>query len=176
MKTTVSLRIGSEARDVELERVEGGWRVHLDGRAIEVRDVLARDGALVFAMDGRTVEAVVSPQSPGFEVTVRGRTWRVGRGDDESGAGAGAPGHGGDGTVRAPMPGSIVAVRVAPGDRVCAGDPVVVLESMKMQNELPAGVDGVVRSVACEAGQQVGFDDVLVEIDPAGDDGEGSAA
>ena len=69
-----------------------------------------------------------------------------------------------DGRIEAPMPGSIIALHVKPGDPVKSGQPVVVLESMKMHNELVAPVDGVVRSLQCKVGDQVGFGQVLAEI------------
>jgi biotin carboxyl carrier protein len=64
------------------------------------------------------------------------------------------------------MPGSIIAVNVAEGDHVRSGQALVVLESMKMHNEITAPHDGVVRKVNCRVGEQVGFGHVLVEIGP----------
>jgi pyruvate carboxylase subunit B len=58
-------------------------------------------------------------------------------------------------SVTAPMPGLVVRVEVGPGDRVAAGQGVVIVEAMKMENELKAPADGVVASVAVEAGQTV---------------------
>ena len=65
------------------------------------------------------------------------------------------------------MPGSIVAVNAKVGDTVAVGDSLVVLESMKMQNEITAPVAGEVKSVSCSPGDQVAFGAVLVEIKPA---------
>ncbi|MBI4720881.1 MAG: acetyl-CoA carboxylase biotin carboxyl carrier protein subunit, partial [Chitinivibrionia bacterium] len=81
------------------------------------------------------------------------------------GAGHGA-GHG-DGSVASPMPGNIIAIHVAEGDSVAAGQAVVVIESMKMQNEITAPIHGTVKKIACAVGAQVGFGDMLVEIEPA---------
>ena len=53
------------------------------------------------------------------------------------------------------MPGNVWRVRVAPGDRVAAGDVVVVLESMKMEMDVAAAVDGVVTEVLCQPGRSV---------------------
>ncbi len=66
--------------------------------------------------------------------------------------------------IKSPMPGLIVAVRVEPGQEVKAGDTVVILESMKMQNELKASRDGTVGSVHVQAGQTVEQNKVLVSI------------
>jgi biotin carboxyl carrier protein len=68
------------------------------------------------------------------------------------------------GEIHAPMPGLIVAVQVAVGDSVEAGDTVVVLESMKMQNELKATKSGVVESVQVGAGQTVDKGNLLINI------------
>jgi acetyl/propionyl-CoA carboxylase alpha subunit len=66
--------------------------------------------------------------------------------------------------VRAPMPGMIVRVGVAPGDRVEAGQSVVIIEAMKMENDLKAEAAGVVSTVAVAAGQAVEKGATLVEF------------
>ncbi len=72
---------------------------------------------------------------------------------------------GGKGAVSAPMPGMVVDYLVAPGDAVKAGDVVVILEAMKMENSLEAPVDGVVKDVLYEKGDSVTKDAVLLTID-----------
>ncbi|GAB6063700.1 pyruvate carboxylase subunit B [Deferrisoma palaeochoriense] len=66
--------------------------------------------------------------------------------------------------LEAPMPGMIVDVLVGPGDPVKAGDVVVILEAMKMENALEAPADGVVQEVRCAKGDNVAKGDVLVTI------------
>ena len=66
--------------------------------------------------------------------------------------------------VTAPMPGSIVAVKVNVGDTVKNGDLVVVLEAMKMENEIFASADGKVVGVSVNAGDSVNSGDVLISI------------
>jgi acetyl/propionyl-CoA carboxylase alpha subunit len=73
---------------------------------------------------------------------------------------------GGDGSIRAPMPGRIVAVSVTIGDQVTAGAPLVALEAMKMEHTLKAPFDGNIKSVAVQVGQQVTEGTLLVEVDP----------
>lgn len=71
----------------------------------------------------------------------------------------------GDGEpVNAPMPGSIVAVKVNAGDDVKAGDVLVILEAMKMENEIVAPRDGKVASVVTSKGSSVSLGDVLVTL------------
>lgn len=68
------------------------------------------------------------------------------------------------GTIKAPMPGLVVRVLVEPGRAVTAGDPVVVLEAMKMENELKAPAAGTIEKVEVAVGQAVEKGAVLVEI------------
>ncbi len=74
------------------------------------------------------------------------------------------------GEVNAPMPGLIVMVTVELGQNVEQGDTVVILESMKMQNELKSPVAGVVTAIHVEASQAVDKGDMLVEIGPSSED------
>lgn len=70
----------------------------------------------------------------------------------------------GSGTVTSPMPGTIIDIAVKEGDSVKAGQVCVVLEAMKMENELTAPCDGVVKSVNVNKGASVNTDEVLVVI------------
>ncbi len=74
-------------------------------------------------------------------------------------------GGGGNGVIEAPMQGTIVGVKVAVGDTVSAGDDVVVLEAMKMENSISADIDGTVAEVSVAVGDSVGAGDLLVKIE-----------
>ncbi|MGE0043955.1 MAG: acetyl-CoA carboxylase biotin carboxyl carrier protein subunit [Vicinamibacterales bacterium] len=118
----------------------------------------------------RRVEASVVPlREPGrFDVYVNGRTVPVlvrtagmgRRGRDHGGAHGSGPQR-----VTAPMPGKVVRVLVAPGDEVTAKQGLVVVEAMKMENELKAARDGRVREVAVTEGQSVEAGAVLVVVE-----------
>jgi geranyl-CoA carboxylase alpha subunit len=69
-----------------------------------------------------------------------------------------------DGILRAPMNGSVIAIRVSEGARVARGDIVAVLEAMKMQHEIVAPADGTVERVAVQPGAQVATRDPLVIV------------
>jgi propionyl-CoA carboxylase alpha chain/3-methylcrotonyl-CoA carboxylase alpha subunit len=79
---------------------------------------------------------------------------------------AGGPGAS-DGALRAPMPGKIVAAPLKAGDTVAKGQPVVVLEAMKMEHALVAPFDGVVGEVSVSVGDQVAADTVLATVEAA---------
>ncbi|GIW20404.1 MAG: hypothetical protein KatS3mg065_0700 [Chloroflexota bacterium] len=78
---------------------------------------------------------------------------------------ANAMAHGGPSEVRAAIPGRVVAVAVAEGDRVTVGSDLLVVEAMKMQNEVRSPRDGVVRRIAVGVGQSVELGDLLVVIE-----------
>jgi biotin carboxyl carrier protein len=67
-------------------------------------------------------------------------------------------------TVKAPMPGNILDVKVKPGDSVKSGDILVILEAMKMENEIVAPTDGTVASINVNKGDTVNSGDVLVSM------------
>jgi biotin carboxyl carrier protein len=69
------------------------------------------------------------------------------------------------GTLAAPMPGKVLAVKVKPGDKVEAGQVVLVLEAMKMENELGSPGEGTVKAVKVQVGQTVNNGDVMIELE-----------
>jgi biotin carboxyl carrier protein len=80
--------------------------------------------------------------------------------------GAGMGGSASDTRIKAPMPGKVLGVQVKPGDRVELGQIVLVLEAMKMENELGSMVDGIVKAVLVKPGDTVMVGDVLIETEP----------
>ncbi len=86
---------------------------------------------------------------------------------DYAALGAGEEEAGGDGIVNAPMHGQLLEILVAEGDRVARGDRLAVLEAMKMQHEILAAVDGIVKHIAAAPGTQIAADTRILEIEPA---------
>ncbi|OPG08182.1 biotin carboxylase N-terminal domain-containing protein [Microbispora sp. GKU 823] len=95
-----------------------------------------------------------------------GRAWPVTRhdpGDPKDRQGGALAG---DGVVRSPMPGTVLLVKAAEGDRVTAGQPLVVVEAMKMEHTLTAPADGVLAELRARPGQTVELDAVLARVTP----------
>ena len=124
----------------------GLFSVLVDGRSFEV----ALDGEIAY-VDGAAVPIEIEDRLARALASVAG--------------GAGHAGHG-TVTVAAPMPGRIVAVPVAPGAQVERGQPIVVLEAMKMESTIAAPAAGVVSEVLVQPGQAVTQRQALVRIDP----------
>jgi biotin carboxyl carrier protein len=115
-----------------------------------------------------SLEAVVEEKDAFWQVLIRGDLYEVKVDDERSRRLASARGDlaavDGDVAVRSPMPGIVIAVSVSEGQVVSKGDKVVILESMKMENELRAPRDGVVSQVKVASGANVEKDQVLVVI------------
>jgi biotin carboxyl carrier protein len=121
-------------------------------------------------IDGRPLTLSVEAVGRGrWALTPKGERWEMEVLDERtqhirSLAGGGAQRRAA-GVLKAPMPGLVVRVQVQPGERVAAGAPLVVLEAMKMENELKAGAPGVVKSVRVAPGEAVEKGQVLVEFE-----------
>ncbi|MCC6184296.1 MAG: biotin/lipoyl-binding protein [Microthrixaceae bacterium] len=83
------------------------------------------------------------------------------------GSSAGGGGAAGSGKIAVPMQGTIVKINVEVGQSVAAGDAVVVLEAMKMENNVAADIDGTVTAINVEAGQSVAAGEVVIVIEAA---------
>jgi 3-methylcrotonyl-CoA carboxylase alpha subunit len=156
--------IDGARREVVVARSKDGFVVTVGAHRYDVRDVVRIDDGLAFLLDHESHVARVATGRGGVEISLGGRTYVQTRETMDSDRPASGHGRGGDGRMEAPMPGSIIAVNVKEGDHVRSGQPLIVLESMKMHNEIASPLDGVVRKVNCKVGDQVAFGHVLVEI------------
>lgn len=77
----------------------------------------------------------------------------------------GRPKPSGPGDITTPMPGRVVKVLVAEGAKISSGDPVVVIEAMKMENQVTAPIDGTVKAIHVKEGDQVNSDETLIQIE-----------
>ena len=158
--------------DVLLNETEGAapWDIH-DGwrmNAAPVRKAMVAVGADAdwidpddYDIDPDTPMPLVTDLSPRrFAVTTGGDTVLVDVPDFDADAEALA---GGD-MVKAPMPGKVLSVQVKAGDSVTHGQPVAIIEAMKMEHTLAAPRDGVVESISGKAGDQVAEGDILVQL------------
>ena len=151
------------------ELPSGQLEVLFAGKPVDV-DVVQVRGALSLRVDGRVVDLTTEGTPPDIGVVASGhRSYvRVESARQRAAAAVASLGAGlKEDLVRSPMPGRIVRVLVAPGDEVEAGQPLVVVEAMKMETTLAAEIDGTVKAVNANAGDTVDAGAVLVEIAPA---------
>jgi len=178
----LKLWVTLEGREAEVTIHTDGDKlvVESDGRHIAADFVRLPDGEVYsLLIDGRSHVVRVSPSQDGLEVELRGMTIPVEVKHPlekmlqaASGGRAASRGE----TVAAPMPGVVVAVRVKAGDVVKAGQAVIVVEAMKMQNELAVAHDGVVSEVLVSERSAVSAGQALVRLTPGSvERSEGSA-
>jgi acetyl/propionyl-CoA carboxylase alpha subunit len=142
----------------------------VDGEPLAVRLLGARPDAVELVVDGvrRRFDVRRYEHSVHVDSALGSAVFRpVGRFPDKDA-------HRPSGSLVAPMPGTVVKVLAAPGDRVAKGDPVVVIEAMKMEHTIGAGGDGTVAEILVDIGRTVDIDQVIAVI--TGDDDAGGEA
>lgn len=156
---------------VEWEVLVEGDRVVVNGKEVGARLLDGPDReARALELDGATHTLVAGPGSSdgrilhidGRRHRVQAETERERRVREMKGMGAGSLG---PRPLKAPMPGLVVKVDVEAGEAVTQGQGLVIVEAMKMENELQAEADGVVSQILVEAGQAVEKDQVLLEFE-----------
>jgi biotin carboxyl carrier protein len=154
---------------------DGQIRINDEPYEVDYRR-LPSGGVTSLIMNHRSLAAVVEERSDHWEVLIQGELYPVQVQDERAYRLSRLRSTGlsldGEAIVSSPMPGIIVAVTVTEGQAVRLGDKVVILESMKMENELRAPCDGVVTHVYVSTGAGVDKDQVLVVISQDHDEPE----
>ena len=158
--------VNGQTFDIEINE-DGRILVNGEDRAIDFREL--RQGELYsMLLDHRSFEAVVEERDDTYHVLMGGEMFEVQVTDERSRRLASAfmafGDTGGEVAIRAPMPGLIARVTVEEGQAVSKGQTVVILESMKMENELKSPRDGVVHHINVKAGDNVEQNKRLVTI------------
>ncbi len=160
--------IGDRSYAVELTEELGEWRVTLDGEPFDLAyEEADRLGQAVVLHDGESYAMSLEGDGHSVGVTLAGYHYAVELEDEreraaqvaEKEAGAGG------GVVKAIMPGVVVELLVGVGDAVEVGQSLLLLEAMKMQNEIGAQWSGSVKKILVQQGQAVAAGTPLVEIE-----------
>ncbi|MCQ2527561.1 MAG: acetyl-CoA carboxylase biotin carboxyl carrier protein subunit [Saccharofermentans sp.] len=126
------------------------YRITLNGKTYEM-DVEAMDGSIPASPKAAPKAVAAAPKAAPAPVA--------------SAPAAPVASSSAAGAVNSPMPGTILRVNKNVGDTVAAGEAVVVLEAMKMENDIPAGKAGVIKSIAVAQGQAVAAGEFLFEVE-----------
>jgi acetyl-CoA/propionyl-CoA carboxylase biotin carboxyl carrier protein len=158
---------GHDPVDVRVRGRAGAAEVSVGGGEPVACTLRAEGDDLVLSYADATQRYAVVSADDRVWLGRRGRTWSLAETDRLAAArSAGAAGSA-QGTLRSPMPGTVLSVAVAEGDRVTAGQPLVVIEAMKMEHSVRAPFDGVVASVAVTPGGTVAVDAPLATVEPS---------
>lgn len=160
----------AERTIVGLQEVgEGLFDVTIDG--VTVRVDAAKSGPTIYSLieEGRQWEASVDEQGAhGFDVLVAGVLFHLEAEDERSGrlAQSAKTAVSGPQTVEAEMPGKVIKVEIAVGDAVSEGQGVVILEAMKMENEIASPIEGTVTAIDVVEGDTVESGAPLFTVEP----------
>jgi biotin carboxyl carrier protein len=159
---------GKQSHIVELERNGERWKVTLDGQSIEADVIEITPNTISVLLDGQSFEFHIAPSPDGtlklhtghqeFSAEVADpRAWRGRRHSALEAEGRQQ--------VVAPMPGKVIRVLVKAGDKVEAGQGLMVVEAMKMQNEIRSPKSGTVERLIATEGQPVNAGEVLACVE-----------
>lgn len=143
-------------------RQPGTDRVQVDGEPVDVQ--ADGDGRFRAVLDGKPVRIHAVADGDSVHLQWQGRAWRIDRADPtRSSAAAGGSGAG---TALAPMPGVVVSLQAAVGQRVDEGDALLVIESMKLQMTIAASCTGTLDQLPLVVGQSFQRGAVLAHVAP----------
>lgn len=154
---------GQTAR-IEVREVQGRYRVSVGDRTLDLDWVGTGEHEASILVDGVSHDVSLERTAEGFGVLIRGDRFDVDLKDAVKGVALGKVAHTGPVKLNAPMPGKIVKVLVNQGDVVEAGRGVLVMEAMKMENELKAPRAGTVQEIRVKEGQAVEMGALLLVI------------
>jgi biotin carboxyl carrier protein len=169
MKLTAE--IDGESHEVQFKRDGARVSAEVDGRSYEIEARSSGPGAHLLLVNGRVYECRIDAVDAGgletIEVHIGSRAFAVTLIDPKRWRGGQSAGAHAEGTAQlvASMPGKIVRVLVEQGAQVAAGDAIVVVEAMKMQNEMKSPRAGTVTTLHAEAGATVNAGEVLAVIE-----------
>ncbi len=164
------IKIIGKEKTYEVEKSENGWK--LDGQSFQADFIQPSESEyhILHNNKGYSMQVVHADfQKKEFEVLVNGNTYHLSAQDSFDDLlhqlGMDAQLESAVEDVKAPMPGLVLDIKVAVGDSVAKGDPVLVLEAMKMENIIKSASDGVVASIEVESGQAVEKNQILVSFE-----------
>jgi biotin carboxyl carrier protein len=166
------VEVNGREHEVELIERLGILSATVDGKSIDLDyENIDGLGQLLILSEGNSYGVSIEGENTEMGITIAGHMYAVRIEDERERAALAAERAAGNagGLVKAVMPGIVVELLVAEGDTVTRGQPLLILEAMKMQNEIEATSDGVVGAFHVEEGQAVGAGDKLVRIDAVGD-------
>jgi biotin carboxyl carrier protein len=159
--------IAEKVYRVELVRTEQEWKCKLDGRELPLDVVSAQDGMLSLLLQGKSYEVKQETVGTESNVVVGQERFSVSVRDPRSFRSRRRSGASEQGVmkIKAPMPGKVVRILAPAGAQVEIGQSVVVIEAMKMQNELKAPKTGVVKKISVAEGAAVEAGQALAEVE-----------
>jgi biotin carboxyl carrier protein len=161
------ITVDGKPHRVELEKTTGAWTCRLDGHPIHIDAIIPRRNVLSLLVDGRSYEIKREQTVTDLHLWVGNTRFAVELSDPRSlrSRHRASGDETGPRKIVAPMPGRIVRLLVAENSEVEAGQGVIVVEAMKMQNEIKSPKKGIVKTILAIPGAAVNPGDVLAIVD-----------
>ncbi len=152
---------------VELSKADSGWRCRLDGREFPLDVISTQPGVFSLLIEGKSYEVKQESTASESQVVVGNQRFRAAVRDPRSLRSRGHAAAGSEGVKKiiAPMPGKVVRILAPVGTQVEASQSVLVIEAMKMQNELKSPKKGMVKKINAAEGAAVEAGQVLAEVE-----------
>jgi biotin carboxyl carrier protein len=163
---TYEISIDGKNHRLDLDHAEGRWNCRLDGREVEVDAVLARPHVLSLRIGNKAYEVKCERVGSDLHIWVGSVRYAAEVRDPRSLRGrVRATDDHGPKKLTAPMPGKVVRILVSEGAEIEAGAGILVVEAMKMQNEVKSPKKGTVQKITVREGAAVNAGDVLAIVD-----------
>jgi biotin carboxyl carrier protein len=161
------IKVGGESYRLELEKSADGWNCFLNGQPIHIDAVIPRRDVLSLLIDGHTYEIKREQTASDLHMWVGGDRFTVQLYDPRSlrSRQHAATDDKGPKKIVAPMPGRVVRLCVAENSTVETGQGIVVVEAMKMQNEIKSPKKGTVKKISAIPGEAVNPGDILAIVE-----------
>lgn len=159
---------GTKTRVVELERLASGWKISLDGQLIDADVAEISPNTISVLLHGESHEIRLAPATAASLIIQTGTHEFIAEVIDPRAWSGRRHSHTeleGRQQIVAPMPGKVIRVLVQPGEKVQAGQGLLVVEAMKMQNEIRSPKTGTLERILVTEGQPVNAGDVLALVD-----------
>jgi biotin carboxyl carrier protein len=158
--------LNHEKHEVEIRRDGDKVFATIDGRSYELEASEPEPNIFLLKHEGRIYEVHVSPGQPS-QIRIGSNEFEISIYDQKRLRGSGADHEHGEGLaeIRTAMPGKVVRILVETGTEVKKGDGIIVVEAMKMQNEMKSPKDGIVKEIRASEGITVNAGDILAIIE-----------
>ena len=162
----LELNIENEPHKLRVEFKDGLYKISLDDNEYEVDSTIVSDNCLSLLVDGKTFTAYFAEANGKRYVSIGGEQFLIEEAELDTAAASGADATAVDEApvAASPMPGKVVKILVKLGDKVEKGQGLVIVEAMKMENEIKSPVKGVVDKVNFKAGDLVDAAQPIIEI------------
>jgi len=155
LKTTLTFIDHDEKRDVKVAYMPGAFCLTIDGKSLDVKILQQAGAQLDIAVDGQTISAKVIQDGQDLTLFYNGTVSYLhhflagAEGEDDSGG---------------PMPGKVTQIMINDGDHAARGQPLMILEAMKMEHTIKAQVAGKIEGFSLNVGDQVSDGEILIRI------------